>query len=176
MTYIKNKDFEFDGDRKKNFINIYEQSKYKYLLYIEGHCAACRYGFMMLLNCVILKVDSTCTADSMWYFPLLHPYVDHVPVKSDLSNLQEILEWCHNNDDKCREIADNARKLYEKFVSREAIMDYLQLITYETAKRTEPWEDSEFSSGCPFPITKPHFIQESQEPNFCICINVSLNN
>lgn len=28
-------------------------------------------------------------ADGMWYFPLLEPWVDHVPVKADLSDLEE---------------------------------------------------------------------------------------
>jgi hypothetical protein len=28
----------------------------------------------------------------MWYFPLLRPYVDHVPVKADLSDLDEKIE------------------------------------------------------------------------------------
>lgn len=31
-------------------------------------------------------------ADQMWYFPLLRPYVDHVPVKADLSDLDEKIE------------------------------------------------------------------------------------
>lgn len=35
------------------------------------------------------KVTSRCVADSMWYFPLLQPWVDHVPVKADLSDLEE---------------------------------------------------------------------------------------
>jgi len=38
------------------YVPIYEQSAYKYLLYIDGHCAACRYAFMMRLGSVILKV------------------------------------------------------------------------------------------------------------------------
>ncbi|CAN0434369.1 unnamed protein product [Scytosiphon promiscuus] len=44
---------------------------------------------MMRLGSVILKVTSRCVADSMWYFPLLEPWVDHVPVKADLSDLEE---------------------------------------------------------------------------------------
>ena len=35
------------------------------------------------------QVESRCVADSMWYFPLLEPWVDHVPVKADLSDLEE---------------------------------------------------------------------------------------
>ena len=135
MTHLKPSDFPFEGDRAKNFVEIYKQSTYKYLIYAEGHCAACRYGFMMQLGSVILKVDSLCVADQMWYFPLLKPFVDHVPVKADLSDLLEKLEWCHANDDKCREIAQNAKELYRKFVSREGILDYLQYICCEIAKR-----------------------------------------
>ena len=29
-----------------------------------------------------MKVASKCVADQMWYFPLLKPYHDHIPVKS----------------------------------------------------------------------------------------------
>jgi hypothetical protein len=43
MTFIKKEDFPFEGDRKKNFVEIYKQGTYKYLVYVEGHCAACRY-------------------------------------------------------------------------------------------------------------------------------------
>ena len=45
---------------------------------------------MMQLGSVILKVQSQCVADQMWYFPLLQPYVDHVPVKADLSDLEQV--------------------------------------------------------------------------------------
>ena len=56
MTYVHKSDFPFDGG-KSNFVPIYQQSTYKYLVYAEGHCAACRYGFMMRLGSVILKVQ-----------------------------------------------------------------------------------------------------------------------
>jgi hypothetical protein len=81
MKFLQKKDFKFTGGQE-NFIEIYKQSSYKYLIYAEGHCAACRYGFMMQMGSVILKCDSMCVADQMWYFPLLRPYYDHVPVKA----------------------------------------------------------------------------------------------
>jgi hypothetical protein len=90
MTHLRPKSFPFSGSKKENFVEIYKQGTYKYLVYVEGHCAACRYGFMMQLGSVILKVESRCVADQMWYFPLLQPYVDHVPVKADLSDLEEV--------------------------------------------------------------------------------------
>lgn len=126
MTFIKPHEFSFKVN-ESNFVPIYEQSKYKYLLYVEGHCAACRYAFMMCLGSVILKVESQCVADQMWYFPLLKPYVDHVPVKADLSDLADAIEWCRNNDDKCQEIARNAQALHDRYISREGILDYMQV-------------------------------------------------
>ena len=126
MTFIKKSSFPFQVTTA-NFTPIYAQSSYKYLLYIEGHCAACRYGFMMVLGSVILKVESKCVADQLWYFPLLKPYYDHVPVKADLSDLAEQIEWCRNHDEECQNIARRARMIHDRFLSKEGILDYMQV-------------------------------------------------
>ena len=65
-----------------------------------------------------MQVAPSHVADTMWYFPLLQPFVDHVPVKADLSDLEEKIRWCRENDDKCRQIGENAKILYEKYVPR----------------------------------------------------------
>jgi hypothetical protein len=41
MTHLRRDNFKFEAGRQ-NFIPIFEQSSYKYLIYVEGHCAACR--------------------------------------------------------------------------------------------------------------------------------------
>lgn len=130
MTFIHMDKFDFEGN-KGNRVPIYEQSKYKYILYIEGHCAACRYGFMMMLNSVILKVKSRTVADSMWYFPLLRDRYDHIEIKEDFSDLQEKIEWCRTHDAECEQIALNAKRLYDKFVSKDGLLDYLQAMLVE---------------------------------------------
>jgi hypothetical protein len=165
MTFVKKENFQFDGDRKKNFVEIYKQSSFKYLLYVEGHCAACRYGFMMLLGSVILKVDSQCVADQMWYFPLLQPYVDHVPVKADMSDLKEQIEWCRQHDDECREIARRAQELYYKYVCREGILDYMQMVCVEIHKRrvSQPqWVPAAATSrSAPTASQRMHFMGQT---------------
>ncbi|KAG7374025.1 glycosyl transferase family 90 protein [Nitzschia inconspicua] len=134
MTFLRPGNFEFTAG-KHHFTPIYEQSMYKYLVYVDGHCAACRYGFMMRLGSVILKVAPRQVADRMWYFPLLQPYVDHVPVKADLSDLEEKIRWCRQNDEKCREIAANCMKFYEKYVARSGLLDYVEMVTKHIARR-----------------------------------------
>lgn len=134
MDFLRPANFPFTAG-KQHFTPIYEQSKYKYLVYVDGHCAACRYGFMMRLGSVILKVEPRQVADRMWYFPLLKPYHDHVPVKADLSDLEEKIAWCRAHDDECREIGENAKKFYEKYVGRSALLDYVEVVCKNIAKR-----------------------------------------
>jgi hypothetical protein len=59
MTFLRSKEFDFTAGRH-HFTPIYEQSKYKYLVYVDGHCAACRYGFMMRLGYVFIGVGAIC--------------------------------------------------------------------------------------------------------------------
>uniref|UniRef100_A0A6V2ELU9 Glycosyl transferase CAP10 domain-containing protein n=2 Tax=Ditylum brightwellii TaxID=49249 RepID=A0A6V2ELU9_9STRA len=144
MTFLRKSEFGFTAG-KQHFTPIYEQSKYKYLVYVDGHCAACRYGFMMRLGSVILKVAPRQVADTMWYFPLLKPYVDHVPVKADLSDLEDKIRWCRQNDEKCRQIGENAKLFYEKYVGRKALLDYVEMCCKQMSKRfvnpPEWWAD-----------------------------------
>ena len=134
MTFLRDKNFDFTAG-KHHFTPIYEQSKYKYLVYVDGHCAACRYGFMMRLGSVILKVAPRQVADRMWYFDLLKPYHDHVPVKEDLSDLEEKIRWCREHDDECRKIGENAKAFYEKYVARSALLDYVEMVCKHINKR-----------------------------------------
>ncbi len=57
----------------------------------------------------------------MWFSHLLKPYIHYVPVKSDLSDLIEKIQWCRDNDEKCKEISQEALKFYQTYLSRESI-------------------------------------------------------
>lgn len=74
----------------------------------------------------------------MWYFPLLEPFVDHVPIRADLSDLEEKIQWCRENDAKCQAIAQSAKDKYDTYVSKDAIYDYMQLVTTKIAERFVP--------------------------------------
>jgi len=47
-------------------------------------------------------------------------------------------QWCRNNDDKCREIAANAARLYDRYCAKEGILDYLEVMTHKIA---ENWRE-----------------------------------
>lgn len=129
-----------------------EQSKYKYIINIDGHVSAFRLSLEMSMGCCILLVKSKIPVESslgwkMWFSHLLKPYVHYVPVKSDLSDLIEKIQWCRDNDEKCKEISIEALKFYQTYLTRESILDYMQnlmvklktsLSTNETVYGTDP--------------------------------------
>jgi hypothetical protein len=109
----------------KERVPITEQNKYKYLLNIEGNSAAYRLGFMLGLDSVILHVE---TKFKVWLEEFLIPDTHYILIKSDLSDLSEKIKWCKMNDNKCKEIAKNARKIYDKIMNKDFIMDYMKNI------------------------------------------------
>lgn len=128
----------------------------------------------MRLGSVILKVAPRQVADRMWYFPILQPYVDHVPVKADLSDLEEKIRWCRENDDKCREIAQNCLKLYERYVARSGLLDYVEMVTKHIAKRYHhpprwwnPPEKEQPPLQMPKPDTKCYEDRATHQARYC---------
>ena len=47
------------------------------------------------------------------------PWVHFVPVKNDLSDLIDTIEWLQENDDKAKEIAMNGNSLFKKLYNWE---------------------------------------------------------
>jgi hypothetical protein len=79
-----------------------EQANHKYIIHIDGNVAAYRLLGTMMTGSLILKVEGPYT---LWVDHLLKPLKHYVPVKADLSDLLEVLEWCKNHDAKCKKIA-----------------------------------------------------------------------
>lgn len=115
----------------KNYMTLQEQSNYKYILHIQGHVEAFRLSIELSMYSVVLLVQNTW---KLWYSDLLEPYIHYVPVKEDLSDLFEIVKWCRQNDDKCKNIARNAFDFYEKYLNKNSILDYTQKILYDISK------------------------------------------
>ena len=79
-----------------------EQANYEYMIHIDGNVAAYRLLGTMMTGSLILKVDGPYT---LWIDHLLKPLKHYVPVKADLSDLVEVVEWCKKHDAKCKKIA-----------------------------------------------------------------------
>jgi hypothetical protein len=98
-----------------------EQASYRYLLSIDGFAGEWD-GLLWKLcsGSAVLRVES---AWRQWYTDRLVPFEHYVPVRGDLSDLRERVEWCRANDSECRAIAERARELMDRHVTfREAAL------------------------------------------------------
>jgi hypothetical protein len=77
----------------------------KFALDVDGHTNAWSNFFVrMLLGCCVLKIESQ-HGFRQWYYNKLMPWRHYVPVRADMSDLVEKIEWCRSHDGECAEIA-----------------------------------------------------------------------
>jgi len=106
-----------------NKITNIEKSNYKYILYMDGYVSAFRLSSELSMNSVVLIVHSEY---KLWFSDLLVEYKHYIPVKNDLSNLIEQIEWCISNDKLCKKIAKNSVEFYNKYLTKDTILNYMQ--------------------------------------------------
>lgn len=132
LGYIVPSDFPSITAGRHNYMPMAQQCHFKYVVYVDGHSAANRYGALMEAEFVILRVRSVSRlANELWIYPFLEDGVDHISIAADLSDLKSKLEWCVSNDVVCRQIAHEARLKWEKYMQKEGILDFVQLALYD---------------------------------------------
>lgn len=108
-----------------------DQSKYRYIINVPGHSCAYRLSLEMSMKSVIFLVDFEY---KLWYTKYLVPYVHYIPIKGDMSDLSEKIEWCRIHQKECIDIADASYNFYTKYLCKDAIFDYLQNTLVNIAK------------------------------------------
>jgi hypothetical protein len=107
----------------KEYMTPTQQATYKYIVNVDGNVSAFRLSLELGMGSVILLVESPY---KLWYHSQLQEYVHYVPVKRDLSNLYEQIEWCRTHDTECQQIAENALAFYNAYLSKESILRYMK--------------------------------------------------
>lgn len=143
-------------------IPLNQQARFKYVVYIDGHCAANRYGALCSMGSVILKVASRTEACNLFFFPLLQPYVDHVPVAADLSDLETQIRWCREHDAECAAIAAAAKTLHDTYLCKPAICAYMRTTLNMIAER--PHVHAAAPSWPSLPLFSEHDVDFQKTP------------
>jgi hypothetical protein len=109
---------------------------FNYHIDIDGNSNAWSGLFTKLLTgSPVLKVASP-DGYRQWYYDQLQPFVNFVPVKSDMSDLLEKLLWLHANDDKAQAIGLAGRSL-AKSLGYEGELEKAKDAIIERAKRAQ---------------------------------------
>ena len=129
----------------KDTIDLSDQSKYKYIINIEGNSAAYRLPYLLSMGSVILNVKAE---NKLWWESLWKPYditkgspiedECYIEINHDLSNLQKVIEWCQKYDEKCKKLAENAQIFANEYITKEAVYNYLECAIQKIIKKHEP--------------------------------------
>ncbi|KAL7566915.1 hypothetical protein ACA910_008639 [Epithemia clementina (nom. ined.)] len=80
-----------------------EQLKYKMLIFIDGNDMASGLKWGLLSRSVVMMPRTRYTSYAM--DELMRPFVHYVPLKHDLSNVEEIIQWVLDHDEEAQQIA-----------------------------------------------------------------------
>ncbi|BFZ13095.1 hypothetical protein BsWGS_16134 [Bradybaena similaris] len=143
-------------------ISFFEFFKYKYQLNIDGTVAAYRLPYLLAGDAAVFKQESEYYEH---FYSRLKPDVHYVPIKQDLSDLLEKIQWAMSNDDKVKVIAKNGQEFAREHLTPANILCYHVRAFQQYARRlkTKPQITSEFelvkqpedSASCSCPSSKP---------------------
>lgn len=107
-----------------------ELSRHKFLLVLRGMDVGSSFYWTMNSGSLGLVMD---TPFESFASGLFKPWVHYVPFKSDLSDLEQRIEWCRSNDDKCQIIAQRAGAMCQLI----AQADLRQAVSAKVVNRLE---------------------------------------
>lgn len=112
--------------QEDGWITDYEMVNYKYILNIDGNaCTWDATAWKLNSGSVIFKVDAPWI---QWFYPEYLPYIHYIPIKDDMSDLQEKYQWCEKHPQECERIVENSKKLFQKIYKMNNIIQYIQSI------------------------------------------------
>lgn len=99
---------------------------------IDGTVAAYRLPYLLAGGSLVFKQESKYYEH---FYRLLIPNVHYVPVKADLSDLVEKVQWATVNDAKAKEIAKNGQQFANNHLLPKDIFCYYAHLLEEFSKR-----------------------------------------
>ena len=99
-----------------------EMIGYKYILDIDGNaCTWDATAWKLNSGSVIFKTD---TDWKQWFYNEYIPWVHYVPIKEDFVDIQEKIEWCENNQDKCEEMVKKCKLLFQTIYRHDNVVKH----------------------------------------------------
>lgn len=114
------------------YISLTDHTQYKYLIDVQGRGYSGRTKMLMFTGRPLFIAERQW--DEFWTKDVV-PFVHYIPVKEDLSDLIEKLDWAENNPEECKKISKNAQEFAMSNLRREDAIDYLAGLIVECSKK-----------------------------------------
>ncbi|CAB4004741.1 O-glucosyltransferase 1 [Paramuricea clavata] len=123
--YTKNQAWKSDADTlhapAAKEIPLQDHCPYKYLFNFRGVAASFRYKHLFLCGSVVFQVGDEWLE---FFYTALKPWVHYVPVRTDLSDVRDLIEFARANDKVVHEIAKRGEKFIWDHLRMEDVHSY----------------------------------------------------
>ncbi|XP_070240357.1 protein O-glucosyltransferase 3 isoform X1 [Bos mutus] len=117
---------------KAKLIGFFDFFKYKYQVNVDGTVAAYRYPYLMLGDSLVLKQDSPYYEH---FYMALKPWKHYIPIKRNLSDLLEKVEWAKENDEEAKKIAKEGQLTARDLLQPHRLYCYYYTVLQKYAER-----------------------------------------
>ncbi|XP_075765482.1 protein O-glucosyltransferase 1 isoform X3 [Pelodiscus sinensis] len=112
-------------------IPLVDHCKYKYLFNFRGVAASFRFKHLFLCGSLVFHVGEEWLE---FFYSQLKPWVHYIPVKPDLSDVRELLQFVKENDDVAQEISERGRQFIKDHLQMEDVSCYWETLLTEYSK------------------------------------------
>ena len=119
---------------RTEFLTLKQQSdRFRYVLSVEGYAGwAERLSSLFSAGMLLFNQDHQC---AQWFEPLARPYEHFVPVRNDLADLIDRIEWANEHPNIAYSIVGNAMEFANRHLSRAGVLDYVTVLLDEYSQR-----------------------------------------
>ncbi|XP_047432441.1 protein O-glucosyltransferase 1 [Mugil cephalus] len=122
-------------------ISLVDHCKYKYLFNFRGVAASFRLKHLFLCGSLVFHVGDEWQE---FFYPQLKPWVHYIPVKQDLSDVRELLQFVKENDAVAHNIATRGMEFILNHLRMEDVScywerlltEFSQLLTYKPQRKS----------------------------------------
>mmetsp|Transcript_16468 Transcript_16468/g.39420 ORF Transcript_16468/g.39420 Transcript_16468/m.39420 type:complete len:893 (-) Transcript_16468:105-2783(-) len=105
-----------------SYMEVKDQLVYKYIISIEGNDVSSGLKWMLFSNSVVLAPPFTWESWAME--GKLEPFVHYIPLKTDMSNVEEMVQWAEMHPRETRMISERSTLfIYDLLFHHDAIED-----------------------------------------------------
>ncbi|XP_037617789.1 protein O-glucosyltransferase 1 [Sebastes umbrosus] len=123
-------------------IPLVDHCKYKYLFNFRGVAASFRFKHLFLCGSLVFHVGDEWQE---FFYPQLQPWVHYIPVKQDLSDVRELLQFVKENDAIAQEVASRGKELILDHLRMQDVSCYWErlltefshLLTYKPKRKSD---------------------------------------
>lgn len=140
--YTKNQAWKSDADTLNapaaKEIPLQDHCSYKYLFNFRGVAASFRYKHLFLCGSLVFHVGDEWLE---FFYSALKPWVHFIPVKTDLSDARDLIEFARANDEVVHEIAKRGQTFIWEHLRMQDVRSYWKRLLKKYAKLAK-WKPS----------------------------------